>query len=368
MRLMKKIFRKLYHFFAFFSLFLLFISPVKATEVNTNIGDTNFYTPSYATFCDVSNGRCTRKEAVLSHNVYYAPSDLVTNGSNVDGMAIAFTHESLFLEGYTYAVTMLVGFSSDSAYPKATDTRVCVQHSLQNVIDTFNSNSWCTYAYVYTWDNVSPFTTYDGTQLQLGMITYVFTSPITRKSFIGVMNSSVYKQGYQIFGGVYVEQLADDKTSLTSSQVQSIINNSGLATANSVQEVQRSITQVQQQITNIDGTLKDSTVDSSDNTINSLKNQLPTNSVISDLLLLPVTMLQSIVNALGGTCASFNLGSLYGTNLIMPCIVLENYLGSAIWTTIDLIFSGMFILAIRKKFIQIWENITNLKGGANEVD
>lgn len=121
-------------------------------------------------------------------------------------------------------------------------------------------------------------------------------------------------------------------------------------------------------INGLDDDITDSSVDSSDNSINNLKTKIPTNSVISDLLLLPVRFLQNFVNALGSSCSQFNLGSLYGTNLFMPCINIQNYLGSAIWTTIDLIISGMFIYKLRKKFIQIYQNITNLKTGGNEVD
>lgn len=121
-------------------------------------------------------------------------------------------------------------------------------------------------------------------------------------------------------------------------------------------------------INDLDDNITDSSVDSSDNTINNLKSKIPTNSVISDLLLLPVRFLQNFVNALGSSCTQFNLGSLYGTNLFMPCINIQSYLGSAIWTTIDLIISGMFVYHLRKKFIQIYENITDLKNGGNEVD
>ena len=121
-------------------------------------------------------------------------------------------------------------------------------------------------------------------------------------------------------------------------------------------------------INGLDDDITDSSVDSSDTTINNLKSRIPTNSVISDLLLLPVRFLQNFVNALGSSCTQFNLGSLYGTNLFMPCINIQNYLGSAIWTTIDLIISGMFVYHLRKKFIQIYQNLTNLKNGGNEVD
>lgn len=377
MRIFKKVIRKLYHLIWFLSVFLLVLPRVYAIEENTNIGDTNFYTPPYATFGDVTNNHVTRYEGSSSHNVYYAPANLVTNGANTDGMAVAFSHESLFIQGYYYNVTLLVGFSDANIYPKGTSNRVCIGHNLTEVIDRYNANVACTSATVYTWDNVSPFTTYDGTRIYLGMISYIFTSPATAKSFIGVMNSSSYRQGYQIFGGAYVEQLADSKTysGLSAQDMHNILNHSGLASASSVQEVQRSIQEVKQELSkvadsvdNVNDTLNNSTVDSSDNTINNLKNQIPTNSVISDLLLLPVRFLQNFVSALGSSCSQFSLGSLYGTNLYMPCINIENYLGSGIWTTIDLIISGLFIYALRKKFIEIYENLTNLRNGGNEVD
>ena len=140
----------------------------------------------------------------------------------------------------------------------------------------------------------------------------------------------------------------------------------------SLADVQQTIQQENDKLVDatndLNDTLNDNTVDSSDSTINELKNKIPTNSVISDLLLLPVRFLQNFVNALGSSCSSFPLGSLYGTNLFMPCINIQNYLGSGIWTTIDLIMSGFFIYALRKKFIQIYENLTNLKNGGNEVD
>lgn len=126
--------------------------------------------------------------------------------------------------------------------------------------------------------------------------------------------------------------------------------------------------QTNESLDKIDGTLKDSSVDSSDSTINNLKGKIPTNSVISDLLLLPVKFLQNFVNALGSSCTKFSLGNLYGTDLFMPCINLETYLGSGIWTTIDLFISGLFVYSLRKKFIQIYENLTNLTNGGNEVD
>lgn len=117
--------------------------------------------------------------------------------------------------------------------------------------------------------------------------------------------------------------------------------------------------------------ITDDDIDSSfqNQTMNDINSQMASNNVISDLLLLPVRMYQSILNSLGSnSCVAYNLGSLYGTNLQLPCIQVQNYIGSELWTTIDLIFCGMFILVIRKKFVDIFNNMTNLKNGGNEIE
>ena len=142
----------------------------------------------------------------------------------------------------------------------------------------------------------------------------------------------------------------------------------GITTMYISRSVEQTIQDIQNGVNNVDDTINNSSVDSSDSTIDNLKTQISTNNVISNLLLLPVRFLQNFVNALGSSCSRFSLGSLYGTELFMPCINIQSYLGSGIWTTIDLIISGLFIYSLRKKFIQIYENLTNLTNGGNEVD
>ena len=109
-------------------------------------------------------------------------------------------------------------------------------------------------------------------------------------------------------------------------------------------------------------------VDNTKNTFDNLSKNLPTNSVISDLLLLPVRLFQNIVSSINGTCSAFNLGSLYGSYLTLPCIDIENIIGSALWSVIDILFSGVFILVIRKKFVDIFESFAELRNGGNAVE
>ena len=92
-------------------------------------------------------------------------------------------------------------------------------------------------------------------------------------------------------------------------------------------------------IGNIFGFLGDDELDDPDDALGDLSSNMGTNNVISSLLLLPVSIYQSVVNNINGTCNSFNLGSLYNHNLTMTCIRPQDYLGSVLWGVIDVIIS-----------------------------
>ena len=79
-------------------------------------------------------------------------------------------------------------------------------------------------------------------------------------------------------------------------------------------------------------------------------------------------MFQRIINSINGTCSTFNLGSLYGSNLTLPCIDIPSVIGSSLWGVIDVLFSGIFVLSIRKKFVDIFQNITSLQDRGNELE
>lgn len=126
--------------------------------------------------------------------------------------------------------------------------------------------------------------------------------------------------------------------------------------------------QTQQSVDDLNDSITDSSIDNPSNALNGMNNYFGSNGVVSDLLLLPVRMFQSIVNTIDGTCSPFNLGVLLGHQLTMPCINLSSRLGSALYGVIDVLISGFFILSIRKKFVDIFEHFTSLKMGGNELE
>lgn len=121
-------------------------------------------------------------------------------------------------------------------------------------------------------------------------------------------------------------------------------------------------------IGNIFGFLGDDELDDPDDALSDLSSNMGTNNVISSLLLLPVSIYQSVVNNINGTCNNFNLGSLYNHNLTMTCVRPQDYLGTALWGVIDVIISGIFVLHIRKKFVDIFNHFTSLRTGGNELE
>lgn len=139
---------------------------------------------------------------------------------------------------------------------------------------------------------------------------------------------------------------------------------------NNQNDYKEELQNVNSSIQETNDTLTDDTIDDTNtsSTLEDLSEDLPTNSVISDLLLLPVRLFQNILNSINGSCSTFNLGSLYGSNLTLPCINIETLIGSTLWSVIDILFCGAFILVIRKKFVDIFENLTELRNGGNAVE
>lgn len=170
---------------------------------------------------------------------------------------------------------------------------------------------------------------------------------------------------------LYLEKSTTDNSDVTNAinnGSQSIINNQNENTNTIINNQNNNTTQITGELEDINSTLNDSSIDNPSGALNGMNNYFGSNGVISDLLLLPVRMFQSIVNTIDGTCSPFNLGTLFGHQLSMPCINLSNRLGSSLYGVIDILISGFFILSIRKKFVDVFEHFTSLKTGGNELE
>lgn len=350
MRILKKLLRRLYHLIAFLSLFLLFTPNVFAE--NIQVGYSNMIT-SYANYS--SNITCNSINCIVTNVRYYFNQDFTTkwttstNQTCSNGASLSGRFSTLGSGEWVFNGDWL----SD--------------HIKQVFIDSNGSRYACSFSTVNSGD--------------YGNINYnCYVPKLTANFAVGFIlakssNSSNYGTAGQIIANRNFTFDCDNTAS-------SINENNNINTDRIIRDADRNselerekiqdntdaVNGLKQEQSETNDTLQDSSVTDPSNSINGLKNNIHTDNVISSLILLPVKFLQSIVNSLNGTCNPFALGSLYNHTLSMPCIDIESYVGSGIWTFIDMVFSAMFILVIRKKFIQIYQNITNLRNGVNEVD
>lgn len=146
------------------------------------------------------------------------------------------------------------------------------------------------------------------------------------------------------------------------------INSSNQEIINQNQEIIIQQEATNQNLTDINDSITDSSVDNPSSALSNMESLVPTNGVVSGILLLPVQLFQAVLNSIDGTCSDFSLGTLYNHNLTMPCINIQNKIGSTLYGVIDILISGLFVLAIRKKFVDIFEHFTSLKTGGNELE
>lgn len=336
---------------------------------------------------------------------------------------------------------------------------------------------------------------------------YVFQSNLTARSIMVSFNANERYTTTTIFGG-YKLQLLTDNTAISQQQIQSAVQSSGLATANSVNQVQSSINQVQQELSNLEQTEIQNTQDiinssgsntqsiidnqndntqqtidsqkvckyidkndikennkylnstgvvnsangvgvtdyinilSSDITIvsavtgsantcfynsnkelisctnlnglsgtltvpvnsqyirstisvsqnrptfnictngnQSLNNALTDDSIpdldinvdvssstpISDLLTMPLTILNTLIQTLSDTCSNYSIPFFYNTTITFPCFTISDYLGSNITNYIDLFICLYMCYNIAMLIVTIFEDITSLNDIFNSL-
>lgn len=120
---------------------------------------------------------------------------------------------------------------------------------------------------------------------------------------------------------------------------------------------------IQSGIDDIKSDINSDNVDDPSSSINQFNDKLAENGVITQLVGLPVTLFTKILNSVNGTCSPYNFGSLFGTDIVFPCINVANYLGSTLWNIIDVLISGLFVYSLSRKFIKVFEHMSSMNEG-----
>lgn len=93
-------------------------------------------------------------------------------------------------------------------------------------------------------------------------------------------------------------------------------------------------------------------------------------SPISSLVTLPLKILNVYNNAVSSStysCPSLDMGKMFGVNwLQMPCIYPEKYLGSTLWSIIDIVTTALLLWSLSHQLIKVYINFTSLDGRMTE--
>lgn len=92
------------------------------------------------------------------------------------------------------------------------------------------------------------------------------------------------------------------------------------------------------------------------NEVNALLDESP----ITNLVTLPLTLINAYISGFSSSCSAFTLGTLYDHTLTLPCINPPDYIGNTLWLTIDGVTCIIIIYNIILMCIGIFESITSL--------
>lgn len=87
---------------------------------------------------------------------------------------------------------------------------------------------------------------------------------------------------------------------------------------------------------------------------------------LRDLLFLLIKPFELLVEHSSDSCSPYSFGSLYGSNLSLPCINLESYLGSSLYDIIDYLCSFMLLYGLFTFVARSFHGMLNLNDIFND--
>jgi len=116
-------------------------------------------------------------------------------------------------------------------------------------------------------------------------------------------------------------------------------------------------------INGMNDNMTDPSIDNPSGDFEDMESYIASNGIITQLIVLPITLYSAVLNTINGTCSNYSFGELFGTELSFSCISVSNLVGSSLFNTIDILCSGFFVWHIAKKMIKTFNHFTELKEG-----
>ena len=370
MIILKKFIRKLYYLISFLTLMIIFIPSVKANDMFGGTINQDIYSPLRA-MTDDSYGNYYIMPSNSAY-LWYEPGPVGARTMRV----FCFEGQD-YLQDHVYAVTIyLTTNTANRVLPadSGNSRRIGIGNSMNASRIAFVNNSAYARSVIYTnysydyFDIRWPKTDGSfGLQHFVYSVTYFFVPNI---SGVGLavpfqFNSSVSSSSTIYYAGYHLENLGL-ANNLSSSDIQSIISSSGLATASSQNEIKSSLNQVRQQVTelnnsidNVNDTLNDDNIDGANSQVDDLldNDNFNDSTGIQSIINAPL----NFINSLSNTCSPINVTIPYiDKPLQIPCIKqeLNNHI-PLIVPILSIAINGFIVYRILLDLVRIIKNSRN---------
>lgn len=361
MRMLKKIIRKLYHLIWFLSLFFVVLLPVNA-EIETGEQFSEFATHKtglmrlffqggdFALYAYNWAGHTPTLDDFLSGRQYLVRYENNTNDTYGSWAIRPWNPTGVFPVG-TYLMTWRVDMETAQARNDIMNGTVTAVNNgvINSVSITSNNNS------VYFLVNFTLNVATDTPRFEI-------SSRISANWFLRMVDNCYYPQ---ITPSVYYDtSQLEQQQNIIISQNQQMIDTYKQQNEWTRDEIRNQTDTIEQQgewtrdeIRNVDGTLKDETAPNLDLSDLEVSSDTP----ISDLITMPLTILNTLIQTLDGSCTNYTIPFFYSNTLTFPCFTISDYFGSTVTNYIDLFICFYMCYNIAMLVVSVFEDITSLR-------
>lgn len=174
-------------------------------------------------------------------------------------------------------------------------------------------------------------------------------------------NNNQYPQGVRLSASTIEASAGNEDIIINNNQnTQDIINNNNQNTQDIINNQNSNQEQTNEGLNDINNSINDDSPPNTENFLDNLDVE-PSSNPISDLLLMPLNLLNHFISGFDTGCQRYSFGYLYGHELYLPCIDLESILGTNLWRIIDALFSIFLVYEIAMLCVYIFESLTSLE-------
>lgn len=350
--------------FLFLLLFLFPFCNIKADELDYY--SNNIHKSSTVTGWDLLSNDYTYIEPLNpSAGIYEIPCNV---GPSAYGCGVSFDTGVEFKSGYYYSVKVYIGVGNNAFVRTNSYFNPAVSElDWGSIWNSYHAPQKLSLFSQYADSILYSFSTPDYDTYFGNTINYIFKmgNDVSPGDILFIPILAEYSTDRIYFYGSITESLGSD---LSSAELERIIGQSNQVIINQNEQIinqnqanSDKLDDANDKLNNIDDTLNNTDIDNPN--FEEFEEYIAENGVITQLITLPVRLYTQILNSINSTCTPFALGELFGHNLVMNCINPSNFFGSVLWNTIDILGSGLFIYAISKKMIAVFNKFTNLEEG-----